>query len=359
MSLQVLYSFDHVATNDLPAMSKVINTAPGCTVSAFGGRDSTGCLITTDSLVSNSGFNFAIKNHSDVAIGAWVMIEDTPAQDAILLAFGNPAVGFPALSDKVISLSPASDGSLRVWGGTAGATPGTGGLIASSPSGVITYGANQAYYIELRVIIGSAAAGAVVVRVNGVNVINSVPVNTQLVGVTEITHIMLGNPAGSVRTRYDDIYVTTGEDAGDGWFGFKGVLQVEGRLVNAAGEVTQWTPTTPTGVNFSNVNENTPNITTYNFTSTVGAKDLYNIEDIAYTPIALQVDLYMVKTAIGPSSVSTVLRPVPGGTDFISAGQPVTVGFRYYGQVYTNNPAGGAWTMAVYNQLQVGVSKAE
>lgn len=358
MSLQVLYSYDHIVTNDLAALPRVINVGAGCTVSAFGGRDATGCLLSTDDLVSSGGFNFAITTHNDVAIGAWVMIEDTPGANAILLAYGNPAVGFPALSDKVISLQAAPDGSLKVWGGTVGASPGTGGLIATSPSGVITFGPGRSYYIEMRVIVGSA--GACVVRVDGVNVINQTPINTQLVGVTDITHIMLGNPTGSPRTRYDDLYVTTGLDAGDNWFGFKGVLQVEGKLVNAAGEVTQWTPTNPTGVNFSNVNENTPNITTYNSTPNIGAIDLYNVEDVAYTPIAIQVDLYMVKTAAGPSSVGTVLRPVPGGANFVSAGQPLTAGFRYYGQVYTKNPQGNVdWTQAAFNQLQVGVSKVE
>jgi hypothetical protein len=357
MSLQALYSFDHVATADLPAMPNVLTYGAGCTIQAFGGRDNTGCLVTTDNLMLANSFTFSIVPHSDVAIGAWVIIEDIPVADGVLLTFNNPAIGLPATHDKVISLTVSSDGSLRVWAGAPGV--GTGGtFLAGSASGVINFGIGRAQYIELRTIIGPA--GAVVARVDGVNVINSVPINTQLVGVSSITNVRLGNPAGSPRTRYDDVYVTTGLDAGDGWFGFKGVLQVEGKLVNAPGEVTQWTPTAPTGVNFSNVNENTPDVTTFNYTTGIGLIDLYNVEDVAYIPIAIQVDLYMVKTGAGPSSVGTVLRPVPGGANFVSAAQALAAGFRYYGRVYTKNPNGNIdWTMAAFNQLQVGVSKVE
>ena len=360
MSLQVLYSFDHITTVDLTSLPNVIGAGSGCIVSQAEGRDSSGCLSTTSILNANlglnPGFNFSVEPHVDYSIGAWVVIEDTPAPNAILLGFGNPAANLTSVSSRLISLSPAQDGSLRVWAAEVGQN---GALIATSAPGVLSYGANRAHYIEMRVILD--ANGLVQVRVDGNFVINLAPIVTRYFDANTVTHIMLGNPVGSPRTRYDDIYVVSGHNIGDGWHGgTRGVIQIDGKRVAAAGEVTQWTPTTPTGINFENVREETPDQNTYNTAITLGVIDLYNLDDITYAPTALQLDLYMKKTGSGPSVASPIVRPVPGGANFTGNPQSLTTDFKYYKQVYTKNPAGaGDWTMAAYNQLQVGVVKAE
>lgn len=359
MALQALYSFDHIATANLIELPNAISVDVNCAVLPATGRDNSGCMSTADVLnFSSKSFNFAVAPSSICSFGAWVVIEGVPGSDGILFVLGNPAVEFPTALDKVISVVAASDGSIRVWGGNV--SPNTVGiLLATSSSGVLTYGPNESHYIEIAVVIDTV--GSLVVRVDGIPVIDRpAPFNTRVIGVNDITHIMIGNPAGNnLRTRWDDIYACSGPDV-DGWIGLKGVLQVDGKLVNAAGEVTQWVPSAPTGVNFSNVNENTaPDQTTLNTVSTVGAKDLYNVEDIIYTPVALQVDLYVRKTTAGASSISHVLRPTLSGADFTATMQPLTTAFKYHKQIYTTNPAGGAWTMAGYNALQVGIVKAE
>jgi hypothetical protein len=359
--LQVLYSFDHLATANLGLLPSVISTSPNCAIAGFSGRDNSGCLLMTDGLNStagpNTGFNFAVDASQDLSIGMWVTIESVPGVFGILAAFGNPTVGPPSPSDQVISLVCTADGGLSVYGGEAGSVVGT--LIASSPTGVMTYGASAAHYVEMRIFIAPGAAGIVQVAVDGVMVIGTNR-NTQFVGVTTATHIMLGNPNGSTRTKFDDIYVLNGVNTGDGWIILKGVTQVDGKLVNAAGDVTQWTPTIPTGVNFTNVSEDTANTITYNATNTVGLMDLYNVEDVAYVPTAIQVDLFMRKTTSGPASVNPVMRPIPGGANFVATAKPLTTSFKYHKQVYAKNPNGDiAWTMASYNQAQIGVLKAE
>ena len=99
MSLQVLYSFDHLNTANLPLLPDVVSLGPGCTVAAFSGRDNSGCLVTTDALNTptgiNNGFNVALETSADYTIGAWVTIEGPPGANAILMAYGNPAVAPP------------------------------------------------------------------------------------------------------------------------------------------------------------------------------------------------------------------------------------------------------------------------
>lgn len=359
MALQALYSFDHIATANLIELPNAISVDVNCAVLPATGRDNSGCMSTADILnFGSKSFNFAVTPSSVCSLGAWVVIEAAPGADGILFVLGNPAVEFPTALDKVISVVVASDGSIKVWGGNVSANT-VGALIATSASGILTFGLNESHYIEIAIVIDPV--GSLMVRVDGIPVIDRPTINTRIVGVNDITHIMLGNPAGNqFRTRYDDVYACSGADTGDGWVGIKGVLQVDGKLVNAAGEVTQWVPSVPNGVNFANINENTaPDQTTFNTVSTVGAKDLYNVEDVIYTPIALQVDLYVRKTTAGASSISHVLRPTLSGADFTAPMQSITTAFKYHKQIYTTNPAGGAWTMAAYNALQVGIVKAE
>ena len=154
----------------------------------------------------------------------------------------------PAVGDKLNSLVVHSDGSLSIFHGEAGTGLGSG-LLVRSAAGLITFGVNESHYIEYRIKIGPAGVGMFHLAVDGVIVMGSVSATSHL-GVFTITHAMLGNPVGSPRTRFDDIYIMNNAvDNGDGWnSGIKGVVQVDGKLVNAAGDLAQWTPTAPTGV---------------------------------------------------------------------------------------------------------------
>jgi hypothetical protein len=364
MSLQVLYSFDHLNTVNLPLLPDVVSIGPGCSVAAFSGRDNGGCLMTTDLLNTpsgvNFGFNVALEASPDYTVGAWVTMEGPPAgSNAILMAFGNPSVAPPAVGDKLSSLVVFSDGSLSIWSGEPGVAGGNS-LGVLTPAGTVTFGTNESHYIEYHVKIGPAGVGVIHLTVDGV-VVAATPQVTNGLGVPTMTHAMFGNPAGCPRTRFDDIYVMNNAvDNGDGWATqIKGVVQVDGKLVNAAGDLAQWAPTTPTGINFQNVNEPIADLTTFNTASAIGVLDLYNVEDVTYIPIAVQADLFMRKTTSGPASVSPVTRLVPGGANFVAAAKPLTTQFKYHKQVYGKAPDATAWTTAKYNALQVGVLKAE
>jgi len=356
MSLQVLYSFDHIATADLLALPRVVSVASGGAIAASSGRDGSPCFTTTDGIGAFStsmGLVIAINNHADVTFGAWIVIESTPAPGKPLIIFGNPDATISNSSNNQVTIVAEPDGSLKAHRSYPGVA--NGALLGTSPAGTITFGINASYYIEARVVIGSS--GSVVVRVNEAIVINVTNVDTQVNSVPDISFISLGNPQSTDKTRYDDMYIATGENTGDDWIGFKGILKIKGLLATGAGALTQWTPSVPSGVNYQNVDEPTPNPTDYNDATTVGLIDLYEIEDVSFDPLAIQVDLYMKKLDAGPSSVGHVLRT--GGANFISSeSQTLSPDFKYYRKVYTTVPSGGAWTMASFNAIQAGPIKA-
>ena len=133
-------------------------------------------------------------------------------------------------------------------------------------------------------------------------VLNVPNLNTSSGGNNNITMVKL--KGGNARVRFDDTYILTAQNNGDGWTDFRGIIKVHAKIADGIGDVTQWTPSVPTGVNYQNVDEPTPNTTDYNDALTVGLIDVYQIEDITFNPIAIQVDLYMKKLDAGPNRVA-------------------------------------------------------
>lgn len=356
MSLQVLYSFDHVLTADLPSMPRVITSPAPAIIVPNAGRDGSGCMsIYGDGLFS--GFDIAlVQAHNDVTFGAWVVNETQPGVSSgyPIIQFCNPTAQAQNSNESHVGITPKNDGSLHVnrgWTVFSGSGP-----IGDTPPGVISYGQNAAYYIEVRVVIGNT--GSVTIAINGATVLTLTNVDTMMNNDPNVTYIRLGgNESGQARVRFDDVYILTGLNNGDGWTTPRGVIKVDGKLANAAGDTTQWTPSVPTGVNYQNVDEPTPNTTDFNDALTVGLIDLYNIEDVAFDPAAIQVDLYMRKLDAGPSSVAHTLRS--GGITYVHP-EPMTLtpGYRYQAKPYTRTPANQPWTMSLFNALQAGPQKA-
>lgn len=353
MALQHLYSFDHVTTADLLALPRILSADGTFAIDLTSGRDGTGCLRGHSSTLQ-AGVGIGIDPNVEISFGAWVVIESSPlgsATSQVIMAFCNPAASYINNPDIHTCILARPDGSIqayRVNPTAVGSNP-----IANSAPGVISFGVNASFYLEVKVLI--ASLGSVQVKVNGATVINVANVNTQQGPDANVTFLRLFGPQ-SVFTRWDDIYINTAQDIGDGWNGLMGIVKVHAKIVNGIGDLNQWTPTTPTGINWQNVDEPTPNQTDYNSALTPGLIDTYAIEDVAFNPSAVQLDLYMKKLDAGASLVSHTLRM--SGINYIN---PVSVALssesKFYRAGYTVAPTLASWTMALFNSLQVGLRK--
>jgi hypothetical protein len=353
--LQALYSFDHLTTANLQQLPGVVAVQGNCSHLATGGRDNGPCLLMQgDPINSTLGFAIGIIPNIDVTIGMWIAATTSITSTArSIISFCNPSTTDAEnsnLSHVNITLEP--DGSLRVFRKYPG-TPFTTLLGATNP-GVVTFGSSPIVpvYIEVRVLI--ADSGTVTIRANGVQVLALTAVDTQHGGNPLVTYIALNG--GSSQLRVDDVYVVTAQDNGDGWNGLMGIMKIDGKLANGAGDLTQWTPSVPTGVNWQNVDDSTPNLTDYNDATAVNLTDIYHIEDISFDPIAIQVDLLLQKLDAGPSSVVHTLKHegvVYNSPDVIG----VSPGFKYYKKGYTTAPDLTAWNMTKFNALQAGPKK--
>ena len=126
MSLQALFSFDHVVTADLANLPRVVYVGD-CLISTTGGRDNGGCLTSTSDYTE--GFNVAIDPYNDVTIGAWILFEGILLDDFFVLC--NPAhatTNNP--SGAHCSVGVLTDGSIVIYKAFS-----FGSVIATSPPG--------------------------------------------------------------------------------------------------------------------------------------------------------------------------------------------------------------------------------
>lgn len=158
----------------------------------------------------------------------------------------------------------------------------------------------------------------------------------------------------------DDMYVCNGAGAKNN--DFLGDQKVEGKLPNAEGNRNQWTPNSGS-VHFNRVNEATlDGDSTYLFisSSSDGQVELWGFPDI--THIVGDVKGVQIRWAARiDSSGNDKMRPIfrsGGGSE--ATGTEVTVtsvaGYEWFDQIYEDNPViAGAWTVADFNAMQIGL----
>jgi hypothetical protein len=239
----------------------------------------------------------------------------------------------------------------------------SGTLLATSSGHAPIPLTNQWHHFQVKVALRSDGAGVCEVRLNGVTVINY---TGQTAGVTgDVTQIQLPSATGgSGDLLYDDMWVCDGVDGtatqGAPNNSFLGDLKVATMLPTAAGDTTQFTPST--GVtNWSLVDENPANTTDYVSTSVSGNRDLYQFSDLpanALAPVAVRVGLYAQKSDAGVSSIKPVIKE--NGVVTAGATSPLlTTWAGYWGSLRTKKPSNDTpWTVADVNGLQAGVELA-
>ena len=240
-----------------------------------------------------------------------------------------------------------------VPGGGAWQVSRGGTVIATSATGVHPNGTWA--YVEIKGSI-NATTGIVVLRVNGVEVINFTG-NTKNGGTsTNIDSFQVRYDGGNGGQQWDDLYClnslgTTNND-------FLGDVRVQTLVPNGPGSNTQLTPSA--GANWDAVNELPYSATDYVSGSTVGNKDTYATSDLpaGYSVIAVQANATAMKTDAGTRNLKTTIRA--GGTDYSdTTAAALTTSDRTISSVRETNPSGSvAWSQASVNAMEIGVEVA-
>ena len=203
-------------------------------------------------------------------------------------------------------------------------------------------------YIEMQYV---PATGAVTVRVDGVSAVSGTVPTT-----ANVSSIILKGPGYLIFDYdfYDDLYVL--DSSGTTNTTWLGDVRVQTLYPNADGANSALTPSTGTA-HAVLVDEPTPNTTDYVSSSTPGAKDTYQFQDLNSNTAGvygLEVTNYSHKDAAGPGSMANVVRS--GGTDYTQPAQPLSASWTANKDLLNTNPATSApWTVSDVNSAEFGV----
>jgi hypothetical protein len=289
-------------------------------------------------------------------------------------------VGFTVTAGPIITgfaFKPAGAGYIGGFWGSAGLnahvilTRGSGGeiIVTRGPTSPVTIGTTATglltvgswNYIELKTTIHDTT-GIVVLKVNGVQVLNLTNVDTKDSSVTTTASLRLGaGVAGNLPTvlsnAWDDVYIAdaTGTVNND----FIGDVIVE-HLRPVSDDTAQWLGSDANSVNnWDLVDEaGTFNGADYVASSTVGQRDLYTSTSSTKpitAPVAGVVAVAVaMKTDAGTRTVKLDIKEGSGGTVRASADLGLPTTFGEIRAVFDRKGDGTAWTVADVNNLRMG-----
>lgn len=290
--------------------------------------------------------------------------------------------GFGATAGPIIAgfaFKPASTGSFMCFSHTAGSAGsqvwlhrGSGGeiiayrssaasLLGSSALGVLPLGSWS--FVEAKATIHDTT-GSLVVRVNGVEVLNLTNIDTKDGAFPTAQILRLGgqNAANSASgNTWDDVYIadTTGSFNND----FLGELSVE-HLRPAADDVAQWVGSDGNLVdNWDLVNEaGAANTADYVGSATVGQRDLYvpgpSTRPLSSPVLAVMPVAVVMKTDAGTRTMKLAVKEGAGGTVRLGPDTGLPTSFGEIRTVFDRKGDGTAFTVADVNALRVGFEVA-
>jgi hypothetical protein len=256
-----------------------------------------------------------------------------------------------------VSLTRGASGEIVVYRGLTAGSP-----LATSATNVLPAAAWS--YVEVKTTINNST-GSVVVRVNGVQVVNVTGVDTQEEpSLATADMVRLGQASiglTAVGNAWDDVYIcnTTGTVNND----FLGELTVD-HLRPGADDTAQWLGSDGNSTNnYDLVDEAGTAVTTdYVASSTVGQRDLYT--PVASTKAATSPVLGVVvcavamKTDAGTRTVKLDVKEGSGGTVRQGTEQGLPTTFGELRQVFERKGDGSQFTVADVNALRMGIEVA-
>ncbi len=224
-------------------------------------------------------------------------------------------------------------------------------------------------YIECKIKLGDSPNGIAVVWVNGVEVINLATTDTKNAGTKTVIDGLefCHTTANGASTNYiDDVYVLSGDSTAPN--DRLGVVSIATLLVNGAGAVTEWTPST--GSNYQNVDDTAIGGDFANYNSAAagssGLVDTYTMEDLPVGTVTVHgvgVIVQARKSNSGPRGVAPLVYA--GGTEYDQAAKTQPGTFlsetsQYVAAYLGLNPATGvAWTPTSVNNAEFGMVSKE
>lgn len=325
-------------------------------LSADGFEDGTMAWTLTSAAIGTGRYGNGLVL-SSAAANCVTGITLTPGPIIVGFAFKPPGTGvFCGLTD------PAANGlnvMLRRDAGGEITVVRSGGqtVLGTSAAGVLPVGAWS--YVEVKATF-SNTIGTVVVRVNGVQVLNLSGLDTIDSSSTGVTTLVLG-AAVSVATTgavFDDVYIANAVGTVNN--DFLGELTVE-HLRPAADDTAQWLGSDGNSTNnFDLVDEaGTYNGADYVASSTVGQRDLYTptASARATTSPVLGVVVAAVaqKSDSGTRTVKLDVKEGSGGTvrQSVELGLPTSFGELL--AVFERKGDGSQFTIADVNNLRMGM----
>jgi len=208
-------------------------------------------------------------------------------------------------------------------------------------------------HIEVKVTI-SDTVGVVELWVNDIQVLDLTSQDTRNGGASDNSDTVDFVGAAAIiagvagETIFSDIVIRDDD--------FSGPIPTEAIVPDAAGDLTDWTPSA--GSNHENVEEiPKDDDTTYNDTVTANDIDLHNMGSLALVAsgiVGMKVDLDVRVTA-GSENIRTKVRS--GATTDDGASQPVsnTTTFDTFSEILETDPDTAApWTVSGVNAVQIG-----
>lgn len=230
--------------------------------------------------------------------------------------------------------------------GTSGGTS-----LGSSALGVFPLAAW--FYVEMLVTV-SSSVGVVTVRINGANVLTLTGLNTQNTARAFIDQTQYDSQGGNCS--FQDAYWC--DNTGSYNNTFLGDCRVSAKFPSSAGSTTNFTS--------SNANADYVNAamvppggdSDYNYDSTVGDIDLYNVgaPSLISTVFGVQASIIARKDAAATRSIATLIKSA--STTTTGATIPLSTGYTTYQQIAEVDPATGvAWLPAAL-ACQIGAKVA-
>jgi len=214
----------------------------------------------------------------------------------------------------------------------------------------VVYELSVGHYIELGVSC-SETLGQIIVRVDGEEVINVSGTNT---GATTQSFGVAGTGGGTF-TNYDDLYVSWDNASA---ISFMSDVEVRAIFPDGAGALTDWTGVS--GANYTNVDEDPPDVADYNKSAVVGNVDTFTFPDLTFTGTVwgVQFCAYAKKDDTEIRAIQGVCRI--GGVNYLSTNtEYLSTDIMYYRFVWGLNPATtAAWTVAQVNAAEFGYRMA-
>jgi hypothetical protein len=324
--------------------NNVQNLSTSCSVLAGGGRVTGSCLSINQNV-------------------SQYLIKTLDAQASWGLAFAFKMIGTVDPTRAIAGFRDAGTTQMDIR------TSGAVGQILVTRNGTTLAASNRSLalsgwnHIEFMTTINNTT-GSFTLRINGSDDISATAQNTRATTNNSANQVFFGGLGGggnaAVTYFYDDIIVYDGQanDAAanpdiTGPIGDCGLTTL---FPTGAGTTTQFTP--DTGINYTRVNEGTPDgDTSYVESATLGAIDSYAVADLPAS--ALVVKSIMLchmarKTDVGARQLGALIRS--GTTNYIHAtGVDLGNNFVYSSRNWGRNPNGNvAWIPTTVNALEIG-----